>query len=204
MADSQRLVEIKQGSSGYPRSLRERLGRTAPASLRVIGDPVLLQQNLLAIFCSVRCPGNEILRLYDVARGLRDAGVPTVSGFHTPMEKECLITLLRGKQPIVICPARSIHRLRVPDLWQRAIAEGRLIVVSAFAQTVTRTSKETGAQRNRLVAALAENVLIAHAEPGGQTAQLAAELTKAGRSPWNLASSDVAKYVEYPAHRDAR
>lgn len=195
MADSRRLVEIKQGSSGYPASLRERLGRATPESLWVIGEPALLQQKLLAIFCSVRCPGNEILKLYDVARGLREASVPTVSGFHTPMERECLITLLRGKQPIVICPARSIHRMRVPDDWQGAIDQGRLAIASAFASSVSRATRTTGVHRNHLVAAIAENVLIAHAESGGQTAQLAADLTKAGRAPWTLASSQVQCFI---------
>lgn len=194
------VIEIKEGSPGFPRSLRDRLGKSTPKSLWVIGEPTLLGQKLLAIFCSVRCPGNEILKLYDVARGLREAGVPTISGFHTPMEKECLITLLRGKQPIVICPARSIHRLRVPDEWRAAIEEGRLAIVSAFGQSVSRATKETGAQRNRFVAALAENVLIAHAEPGGQTAQLAADLTKAGRPPWTLATPEIAQYAERSAH----
>jgi len=32
-----------------------------------------------------------------------------ISGFHTPAEKECLRILLRGAQPIIICPARSIE-----------------------------------------------------------------------------------------------
>jgi len=32
-----------------------------------------------------------------------------VSGFHALMEKECLDLLLRGTQPIVICPLASIE-----------------------------------------------------------------------------------------------
>ena len=65
---------------------------------------------LLGFFCATRCPGNVILRTYDLALPLREAGVPVIGGFHTPMEKECLEVLLRGQQPVVICPARSIEQ----------------------------------------------------------------------------------------------
>jgi hypothetical protein len=44
---------------------------------------------------------------------LRGAGIPIIGGFHSPMEKECLDLLLRGQQPIVICPARSIQGMRI-------------------------------------------------------------------------------------------
>ena len=36
-------------------------------------------------------------------------GVPMIGGFHTPMEQECLEVLLRGQQPVVICPGPQ-HR----------------------------------------------------------------------------------------------
>jgi len=31
------------------------------------------------------------LRTYDLARALRDAGVPVISGFHSPIEKVALL-----------------------------------------------------------------------------------------------------------------
>ncbi len=154
----------------------------------------LLIRELVAVFCSIRCPGNEILKLYDLARGLRDAGVGVISGFHTPMEKECLVTLLRGTQPIVICPARSLHRMRIPQEWRTGIDAGRLALVSAFPSSVARASRETAATRNHLVAALASKVVIAYAEPGGQTSKLAEELTKAGRKPLNLDAEELRPY----------
>jgi predicted AAA+ superfamily ATPase len=46
-----------------------------------------------------------VLRTFALA--LREAGIPVIGGFHAPMEKECLDLLLRGTQPVVICPARS-------------------------------------------------------------------------------------------------
>ena len=56
----------------------------------MLGNQELLQAQKLALFCSRKCPGNLILKAYDLARSLRDAGTTVISGFHTPVEKECL------------------------------------------------------------------------------------------------------------------
>ncbi len=63
------------------------------------GNLRLLEESLTALFCSNRCPGDLILKTCDLARAMRDAGVPMIGGFQTPMEKECLRLLLRGSQP---------------------------------------------------------------------------------------------------------
>lgn len=44
---------------------------------------------------------------YDLAAAPRDAGIPVISGFHTSVEKDCLDFLLKGRQPVVVVPARS-------------------------------------------------------------------------------------------------
>ena len=80
-----------------------------------IGNLDILTTNLLSVFCSIRCPGSIILKTYDCMRLLRDFGVAVVSGFHSPIEKDCLDILLKGTQPIVICPARGISRMRIPS-----------------------------------------------------------------------------------------
>jgi predicted Rossmann fold nucleotide-binding protein DprA/Smf involved in DNA uptake len=131
---------------------------------------------LLGFFCATRCPGNVILRTYDLALALREAGVPTISGFHTPMEKECLEVLLRGQQPVVICPARNIERLHLPLSWRKPYDEGRVLVLSPFGAHQRRPTATLAEHRNRLVATLATHVFVAHAGPGSKTAQLCGEL----------------------------
>ena len=96
------------------------------------GNLSLLDEPLTALFCSQRCPGDLILKTYDLARAMRDAGVPVIGGFQTPMERECLRLLLRGRQPVVVCPARGIDNMRVPRDWRAAIDDGRLLVLSPF------------------------------------------------------------------------
>ena len=144
-------------------------------NLRLLGKP------LTALFCSNRCPGDLILKTYDLARAMRDAGVPVRGGFQTPMERECLRLLLRGEQPVVICPARGIDNMRIPRDWHPALDEGRLIVLSPFPTTARRPTAELAAQRNCFVAELAQRVFIAHAAPGSKTEAFARKLIESGK-----------------------
>ena len=138
-----------------------------------MGDPGILAERKIALFCSVRCPGDAILGAYDSARKLRDEGMTVVSGFHSPVEKECLRILLRGKQPIVICLARAFGKIRLPSDWRGALESGRLLLLSTFEKWPPRPDKNSTAYRNECVAALSEEVLIIHATPGGEIERIA-------------------------------
>src|SRR5690348_12573481 len=105
----------------------------APQAITARGDLAILQRPALALFCSIACPGDVILQTYDLARDLRDAGVTVAGGFHAPMERECLHLLLRGTQPIVVCPARE---------WRAPLAEGRLLLLSPFGEGSRRATAE--------------------------------------------------------------
>ena len=152
-----------------------------PGWLSVWGDTGLLRGDMLGLFCSVRCPGDRILRAYDHARKLRDDGVTVIGGFHSPVEKECLHILLRGHQPIVVCPARSLTRMRIGRDWQRAIEGGRLLLASPFAGTHRRATGELAQERNEFVAAIANRVWFIHVTPGGALKLLANRMREAGK-----------------------
>jgi predicted Rossmann fold nucleotide-binding protein DprA/Smf involved in DNA uptake len=172
-------VECRQRAT--PQRVREALGARAPAEVATIGDAAPLDRPLLGLVCSVRCPGGIILAAYDLAVALREAGVPVAGGFHSPMEREMLRLLLRGRQSVVVCPARGVAGMRVPAERRGAIAEGRLAVASPFAADVRRATAQTAAARNRFVAALAAAVLVVHAAPGGKTEALCREVAGWGR-----------------------
>ena len=159
------------------------------------GSLRLLEEPLTALFCSVRCPGDLILKTYDLAKTLRDAGAPVIGGFQTPMEKECLRLLLKGEQPVVVCPARGIEKMRIPVGWRPAIGEGRLLVLSPFPPSRRRPTAETAARRNELVATLANRVFIAHAAPGGKTEAFARKVADSGKPLLTLDSPANANLV---------
>jgi predicted Rossmann fold nucleotide-binding protein DprA/Smf involved in DNA uptake len=146
-----------------------------------LGDPRLLDTSKLALFCSIKCPGELILKLFDLAKELRDRGVGVISGFHAPMDKECFDILLRGRGPIVWCPARSIEGMRLRTTYKAAVEEGRLLILSPFAARQRRMSADRAETRNCLVAALAERVFVAYADPGGKTESLCREVVATGK-----------------------
>lgn len=163
------------------------------------GNPRLLEERLTAVFCSQRCPGDLILKTYDLARSMRDSGTPVIGGFQTPMEKECLRILLRGSQPVVICPARSIENMRTPADWRPALDDRRLLVLSPFPSGQRRPTAETAERRNELVAVLADRVFIAHAAPGSKTEAFARKLAAVGKPLLTLESTAKANLVDLGA-----
>ena len=164
--------QITAADPRYPPTLLQRLGLDAAPAIRFIGNVALLGVPKTALFCSARCPGSAILPAYDQAARWRDAGQCVVGGFHSPVEKECLRILLRGTQPVIVCPARSLPQ-RVPPEWRPALAAGRLLVASAFQEGEDRITAELAARRNQFVADLADELWFAHITPGGQLDQLA-------------------------------
>ena len=128
---------------------------------------------------------------------MRDAGVPVVGDFQTPMERECL--RLRGSQPVVVCPARGIDNIRILRDWRAALGDGRLLVLSLLPATVRRPTAELAAQRNDLVAELAQQVFIAHAAPSSKTEAFARKFASSGKPLLTLDSPANASLVEMGA-----
>ena len=173
-------TSISSKEPEYPAPLLKHLGHHAPAQLFALGNLDILQTKPLALFCSRKCPGNLILQTYDLAQNWRDQGVTVIGGFHSPMERECLNILLRSPHPVIICPARGLPK-RLPPEWKRPLSEGRLLLLSAFSETVRRATEETAHRRNLLVAALADKIFVAYAEPNSKTEFFCREIIAWGK-----------------------
>ncbi|MDO8674325.1 MAG: DNA-processing protein DprA [Dehalococcoidia bacterium] len=184
------IIRIDRDDPRFPVALIYYLGQEAPVSLSALGNLELLGSKKLALFCSVKCPGNMILQAYDFARSfiVKDnwAGQAAVGGFHSPIEKECLRLLLQGRQPIIMCPARSVEGMRLSKELNKALTEERLLILSPFDEAQQRATVETALVRNRLVAALAERIFVAYAEPQGKTEQFCREVMAWGKPLYTL------------------
>lgn len=154
----------------------------------IIGDGQLLLTRKLALVCSRKCPGDVILKAYDFARLGRGSGLALVSGFHSPIEKDCLSILLLGSVPIIIVQAHKLSTSRLPLEWHKAIDAGRLLLLSPFGEKHKRVTTELAAERNRFVASMSDEVLIPYAAPGSKTAALALELLAAGKCVYTFDS----------------
>jgi len=179
---------LNSRSPDLPGVLRRVIENEGFSRFWAIGDVKILSNPLLGLLCSIRCPGRVIVQTYDLARALRDAGVPVIGGFHSPMEKECLDFLLRGKQPVVVCPARSITNMRIPSAWRKACVEGRLLILSPFAPKHKRISAMLAEKRNKFVSFLADQFFVPYATPGSKTEQLCLNVLSAGKQVYTFES----------------
>lgn len=188
------IFRLKQNSPTYPSSLQEYFGRQAPGTIMGLGHLDNLKQKKLAFFCSVRCPGNLILKAHDLSESLKQAGVTVIGGFHSPIERECLRILLRGTQPIIICPARGLAGMRIRAEYKKPIEEGRLLLLSPFKETQRRNTIETAMERNRFAVALTDTVFVAHASPNSKMEIICHEVVKSGK-PLYTFESETNKFL---------
>jgi predicted Rossmann fold nucleotide-binding protein DprA/Smf involved in DNA uptake len=179
------------GSTQGPERMEHRVGRLGAdyEGLHVLGDPALQGVSWTALFCSARCPGGLASKVRDLAQRWRREAVPVIGGFHTPVEREALSILLASTVPACVVLARGLPK-RPPPLWRRPLDEGRLLMVSPFGVQVRRASRSTAEVRNRFVAAIAAQVMVAYAAPGSRTAALCARLAAGGefvpKACWTL------------------
>jgi hypothetical protein len=189
---------------GHPDSLlnvwicsEHEIGVTAPGlapamrigkkrELQGIGNPDILTRRCLGLICSVQCPGSVVIKTLDAIRELRGAGIVLAGGFHSPMERECLEFLLRGNQPIIVCPARTLFGFRIPNSWRTAIKQGRLLIASVFSERFRRTTLAHAGLRNEFVADLSTAIFVPHASRGGKAEALAARLVKRGQHVFTI------------------
>ena len=169
-------IYINQSDPNYPSALDKYLGEDVPNSITFIGNVDILRHNSTAFFCSTKCPGDLILKTYDLAQILRDTGMTVISGFHSPMERECLTILLRGAQPVIICPARSINNMRINKEYKKPLKDGRLLFLSQFDENQQRISAQRAHYRNLFVAAMSAAVFVVYAEPSSKTEELCRQI----------------------------
>ena len=166
------VVMLTPSQTSWPRHVNDRLETKAPSQLWAMGNQEILALHKVGLFCSVHCPSYTLGEADSAMRALRDQGAAIVSGFHSPIEKECLRILLGDQVPSVIGLARSLKTTRIPSSWRPPLQEGRLLLISPFDELPRSPTRKSSRQRNELIAAMSDEVLILHAELGGNIERL--------------------------------
>jgi predicted Rossmann fold nucleotide-binding protein DprA/Smf involved in DNA uptake len=168
--------QISSADTDYPALLAKHQLALEWKNLHGMGNRGILRNPCVGLICSVQCPGSVIIKTFDAIRELRDADVVVAGGFHSPMEKECLDFLLRGNQPVIVCPAKHVSRQRLSSGFRAALESGRLLLISPSSEKVKLTTRRSALKRNEFVAAMSAAVLVPHASPAGTTATLVQSL----------------------------
>lgn len=176
------LQTITPSDPRYLASLTNRSAFKNPPTLSAIGNLDLLTHSPIALFCSVQCPSDLILKTHDLAQSFRDAGILIISGFHSPPEQDCLKILLQGIQPIIHCPARSLHKIRLSPEQKQSVESGRLLLISPFNASYSRATAELAEKRNEMIGVIAHTIFITYAASDSKTLSFAQRLIKAKKS----------------------
>lgn len=123
-----------------------------------LGNKELLNWWKIGFLASRKISSSAILPTLDLAVEIsKRADVAVVSGFHSRLEKDVLKFLLQGKCGIIIVLARGMYR-KLPQIYDAAMNDNRLLIISLEKETVTRVSERTAHKRNKYVEKLANEL----------------------------------------------
>ena len=123
-----------------------------------LGNEELLNWWKIGFLASRKISSSAILPTLDWAVEIsKRADVVVVSGFHSRLEKDVLKFLLQGKCGIIIVLARGMYR-KLPKIYDVAMKENRLLIISLEKETVIRVSERTAHKRNKYVEKLADEL----------------------------------------------
>ncbi len=143
-----------------PPELARRIEPGLAARIVGAGNSALLAEPLLGLVASRQCPGHVLLETLDRVPEWAQAGRVVVSGFHSPLEQQVLRSLLRRQGRAVKVLARGMADYRPPPEEREPLAAGRMLVLTAFPPEARRTTRASALERNRLVLALAAELVV--------------------------------------------
>jgi len=145
-------------------------------TIDAVGNLALLDEPLLGLLASRECPGQVLLETLDRVPEWVKADRVIVSGFHSPLEQQVLRSALRRHGRVVKVLARSLTDYRPLPEEREPLTTGRMLVLSACPPEVRRTTRDSAIARNRLVIALATDIVVPHVAAGSPLAALLAEI----------------------------
>ncbi len=150
---------MKPAPLTLPPHCAQRVGTELAARIVSAGATALLAEPLLGFIASRECPGHVLLETLDRVPEWVKTGRVIVSGFHSPLEQQVLRSVLRRKGRVVKVLARGMTDYRPTTEEREPLAAGRMLVITACPPEVRRITRETALARNRLVLALASEII---------------------------------------------
>jgi len=155
-----------------PSHCAQRVGAEIATRIVGAGGTALLAEPLLGLIASRECPGHVLLETLDRVPEWVKAGRVIVSGFHSPLEQQVLRSVLRRKGHVIKVLARGMSDYRPTAEEREPLAAGRMLVITACPPEVRRTTRDTALARNRLVLALASEIVAPFVAAGSLLAAL--------------------------------
>lgn len=166
---------MKPAPVTLPPHCAQRVGPELTARIVGAGETALLTEPLLGLIASRECPGHVLLETLDRVPEWIKAGRVIASGFHSPLEQQVLRSMLRRDGRVVKVLARGMTEYRPQPEEREPLATGRMLVITACAPEVRRTTRVTALERNRLVLDLATEIVAPYVAAESPLATLLSE-----------------------------
>lgn len=163
---------MKPAPVTLPSHCAQHVGPDLATRIVGVGETALLSERLLGLIASRQCPGHVLLETLDRVPEWVKAGRVIVSGFHSPLEQQVLRSVLRRKGCVVKVLARGMAEHRPQPEESEPLAAGRMLVITACQPEIRRTTRESALGRNRLVLALASEIIAPYVADGSPVAAL--------------------------------
>lgn len=125
--------------------------------METYGNTALLDRRKVGFLAGSKIAALSVLPALDwAAKVARREDVAVVSGFHSPLERQLLDFLLRGRCGIVCVLARYLYK-SIPTEFAAAHTAGRVLFLSEEHQG--RVTKESALRRNSLVISLSDEII---------------------------------------------
>lgn len=164
-AEQSGLRVIASVDADYPHALVERLGRGAPPLLYAVGDPALLDGDLLGIVGSRNVTEVVAGVARAAAAGAAAAGLGVVSGAAKGVDRLAMTAALAAGGTVVGVLADSLARVTRDAEVRRAVGDGRLCLCTPYKPTAG-FSVANAMGRNKLIYALSKATLVVAADAG--------------------------------------
>ena len=124
-----------------------------------LGNKELLNKRKIGFLASRKISTSTVLPTLDWAVEMsKRTDIAVVSGFHSRLEKDVLKFLLQGKCGIIVVLARGMYH-KLPSLFESAMGDNRILVISLEKEYVTRISEYTAHKRNKYVEELSDELM---------------------------------------------
>jgi predicted Rossmann fold nucleotide-binding protein DprA/Smf involved in DNA uptake len=142
------------------------------------GDTRILDLPKTGFLCSYRdVPISKLTKSYEWAIEQRKTMNCIVSGFHSDVEKTVFHILLTGSAYLIRILAKGKEDIACKE-YQNYIDDSRLLILSPFSSSVTKVTRETCRERNKIIFEISDKIVIGHARKGGMIEKMSMKYQK--------------------------
>ena len=133
--------------------------------ITTLGNTELMQREKVAFFASSKTASLSVMPALDWATEVaKREDITVCSGFQSPLERDILPYLLRGKCGIIVALNRGLYK-KIPEQYRVAYRLGRILFVSLQSEKTTRPSRAAAERRNQYLADIADSLVFASLTP---------------------------------------